>query len=148
MAQDAAELLTQSRAENASGFAASSSSPRAIALDLASLIAPYRRRGRFTLRIENLPQGARLTAGRNNGDRTWSLALDELDELFYVPPEGLADDHVLGLRLIAREEGNASTLALIELPMRAGQFVPSPPLAFGHKPPEPPRTDMLQGETL
>jgi len=148
MAQDAAELLRQSRAENASGLAASSSSPRAIALDLASLIAPYRRRGRFTLRIENLPQGARLTAGRNNGDRTWSLALDELDELFYVPPESLADDHILALRLIAREEGNASTLALIELPMRAGQFVPSPPPAFGHKPPEPPRTDMPQGDTL
>jgi hypothetical protein len=148
MAQDAAELLTQSRAENASGLATSSSSARAVALDLASLITPYRRHGRFTLRIENLPQGARLTAGRNNGDRTWSLALDELDELFYVPPESLADDHVLALRLIAREEGNASTLALIELPMRAGQFVSSAPPAFGHKPPEPPRADMLQGETL
>jgi hypothetical protein len=148
MAQDAATLLTQSRAEKTSGLAASSSSPRAIALDLASLIAPYRRQGHFTLRIENLPQGARLTAGRNNGDRTWSLALDELVDLFYVPPESLVDDHALALRLIAREEGNASTLALIELPMRAGQFVPSPPPAFGHKPPEPPRTDMLQGDTL
>jgi|GEM_PF-5638691 len=148
MAQDAAELLRQSRAEKASGLAASSSSLRAVALDLASLIAPYRRRGRFTLRIENLPQGARLTAGRNNGDRTWSLALDELDELFYVPPESLADDHVLALRLIAREEGNASTLALIELPMRAGQFAPSPPPAFGHKPPETPHPDAPHADTL
>ena len=92
MAQDVAELLRQSRAEKASGPAASSSSSRAVALDLASLIAPYRRQGRFTLRIENLPQGARLTAGRNNGDRTWSLALDELDGLSYFPPaEEVAD---------------------------------------------------------
>jgi hypothetical protein len=151
MAQGAAELLRQSRAEKASGLAASSSSPRAVALDLASLIAPYRRHGRFTLRIENLAQGARLTAGRNNGDRTWSLALDELDELFYVPPESLADDHALALRLIAREEGNASTLALIELPIRAGRFVPLPPPAFGHKRsetlhPEAPHADTLKQE--
>lgn len=147
MAQGAAELLRQSRAEKTSGLAASSSSSRAVALDLASLIAPYRRHGRFTLRVENLPQGARLTAGRNNGDRTWSLALDELEELFYVRSESLADDHVLALRLIAREEGNASTLALIELPMRAGRFVPSPPPAFGHtQHPEAPHTDTLEQE--
>src|SRR5579872_4581386 len=143
MAQSAAELLTQQRA-SASG----TTSGRAIALELGSLIAPYRRRGRFTLRIENLPQGARLTAGRNNGDRTWSLALDELDELFYVPPESMTDDHVLALRLVAREEGNASTLALIELPLRAGNLVTPEPPVFGHRQPEAPRaqTDTLQQE--
>jgi hypothetical protein len=141
MAQGSAELLTQMHKE-----AGRASEQRAVALDLAPLIAPYRRRGRFTLRIENLPQGARLTAGRNNGDRTWSLALDELDELFYVPPENLADDHVLALRLVAREEGNASTLALIELPLRAGLFTPLPPPAFGHKHPEAPRADTLKQE--
>src|SRR3984957_17131699 len=148
MAQDAAELLTQSRAEKTSAFSAPSSSARAIALELASLIAPYRRQGHFTLRIENLPQGARLTAGRNNGDRTWSLALDELDELFYVPPESLADDHILALRLIAREEGNASTLALIELPMRAGQFAALPPPAFGHRKPETSQPEAPHADTL
>jgi hypothetical protein len=148
MAQDAAELLTQSRAEKAFGPAASSSSSRAVALDLASLIAPYRRHARFTLRIENLPQGARLTAGRNNGDRTWSLALDELDELFYVSPESVVDHHVLALRLIAREEGNASTVALIELPMRAGQFVPLPAPAFGHRQPGIPQRETRHADTL
>jgi hypothetical protein len=148
MALDAAELLTQSRAEKTSVLSPSSSSARAIALDLTSLLAPYRRQGRFTLRIENLPQGARLTAGRNNGDRTWSLALDELDELFYVPPESLADDHILALRLIAREEGNASTLALIELPMRAGQCVPLPQPAFGHRKPEARHPEAPHADTL
>lgn len=136
MAQGAAELLTQSRAGAAKSSGSAAPIPQAIALDLAPLIAPYRRRGRFTLRIENLPQGARLTAGRNNGDRTWSLASDELEELFYVPPESLAEDHVLTLRLISREEGNASTLALIELPIHAGQCVPLPPPSFGQRQPE------------
>ena len=136
----AAELLIQSRAGAAQG-----SSSRAIALDLAPLIAPYRRGGRFTLRIENLPQGGRLTAGRNNGDRTWSLALDELDELFYVPPESMADNHTLALRLVAREEGNASTLALIELPVRAGNRAATPPPVFGHRHPEAPQA---QADTL
>lgn len=146
MAQGAAELLTQSQAAKAS--APAPPFPRGIALDLAPLIAPYRRRGRFTLRIENLPQGARLTAGRNNGDRTWSLASDELDELFYVPPESLADDHVLALRLVSREEGNASTLALIELPIRAGQCVPLPPPSFGHKQPAMPDSKPMQSEVI
>lgn len=141
MAQGAAELLTHMHKE-----AGRASGSRAIALDLALLIAPYRRRARFTLRIENLPQGARLTAGRNNGDRTWSLALDELDELFYLPPESLADDHFLALRLVAKEEGNASTLALIELPIHAGQFTPLPPPAFGHTQAEAPHADTLKQE--
>ncbi|HKD48944.1 MAG TPA: SH3 domain-containing protein [Rhizomicrobium sp.] len=140
MAQHATQLHKQASL-------VASTPARPIALDLASLVSPYRRRGRFTLRIENLPQGARLTAGRNNGDRTWSLALDELDELFYSPPEGFNDDHVLVLRLIAKEEGNASTLALIELPVRSGE------LAILQQPPQPkipeaPRAEASHGETL
>jgi hypothetical protein len=42
---------------------------------------------RITLRVEGLPQLARLSAGQNNGDRTWSLSLDELEGLLYFPPD-------------------------------------------------------------
>lgn len=115
MAQQAVELHTKPSL-------VSSAPAGAVALGLAALVSAYRRRGRFTLRIENLPQGSRLTAGRNNGDRSWSLALDELDELFYVPPESVTGDHVLMLRLISKEEGNASTLALIDLPISGGRL--------------------------
>ena len=144
MAQRAAELHTHPSLM-------SSTPARAIGLDLAPLISPYRRRGRFTLRIENLPQGARFTAGRNNGDRTWSLALDELDELFYVPPDSLVEDHALALRLIAKEEGNASTLALIELPIRAGALAvlsPSSPPVSVMATATAPRPDTSHGEAL
>src|SRR5579872_6304799 len=86
-----------------------------VALDLRPLILPYRDRGRLTLRIEKLPQSARLSAGQNNGDRTWSLAQDELEGLCYFPPPGFDEEHALALRLIARDEIGASTIALLEI---------------------------------
>ena len=88
--------------------------PPAVPLDLKPLISPYRRYGRFTLRIENLPQSARLSAGQNNGDRTWSLALDELDDLFYFPPAGIDNEHTLAIRVITKDDTGASTIALID----------------------------------
>lgn len=89
-----------------------------IPLNLKSIIAPYRDRGRFTIRLEHLPQSARLSAGTNNGDRTWSLALDELEDLAYFAPAG-AGAHVLGVRLIMKDDDGAHTLALIDLDVDA-----------------------------
>ena len=91
--------------------------PRAIALELVALVAPHRGQRRLTIRVENLPQAARLSAGQNNGDGTWSLALDELDELLYFPPESAADEHTLAVRLIAKDETGASTIALLDCPV-------------------------------
>lgn len=88
--------------------------PRAVPLELKALISPYRKHGRFTLRIENLPQSARLSAGQNNGDHTWSLALDELDDLLYFPPAGVDKEHAIAIRVITRDETGASTIALID----------------------------------
>lgn len=89
-----------------------------IPLNLKSIIAPYRDRGRFTIRLEHLPQLARLSAGTNNGDRTWSLALDELEDLAYFPPAGVGA-HTLGVRLIVKDDDGAHTLALIDLDVDA-----------------------------
>ena len=98
-----------------SARAAGETPARAMILDLKPLIAPYRERGRLTIRIENLPQSARLSAGQNNGDRTWSLAQDELEELSYFPPPGIDEDHALTVRLIAKDETGASTIAVLEV---------------------------------
>ncbi len=134
MAQGASQLLQDSHAAVGRGATLS------IPLDLAPLISPYRRHGRFTLRIENLPQGARLSAGRNNGDHTWSLALDELDELSYFPPG--EEDHTLAIRLVAKDDSGATTLALIELAVTAGQA-----RACGENPaPEAPQGERLRQE--
>src|ERR1700690_2522820 len=62
---------------------------RTLPLSLAPLLTPYRRHGRLSLRVERVPQLARLSGGRNNGDGTWSLASDELEGLNYLVPEDL-----------------------------------------------------------
>ena len=134
MTQGASKLLQDSHAPVGRGGAPS------IPLDLAPLISPYRQRGRFTLRIENLPQGARLSTGRNNGDRTWSLALDELDDLSYFPPG--EEDHTLAIRLIAKDDSGATTLALIELAVAAGQAR----ARAENPPPEAPQGERLRQE--
>ena len=96
----------------------SAAATRAIPVNLMPLIAAYRKRGRFMLRIENLPQGARFSGGQNNGDGSWSLALDELDELVYFAPKNNAgSDHTLSIRLVAKDETEAFTLALIDFPI-------------------------------
>ena len=87
---------------------------RALPLELKDLVSPYRKHGRFTVRLEKLPQAARLSAGQNNGDHTWSLALDELEDLLYFPPPGLDHGHEVAIRIIVKDERGASAIALFD----------------------------------
>ncbi len=96
-----------------------------IALDLAPLIAPYRKHGRLSLRVERLPNRARLSRGHNNGDRSWSLMSDELDELAYLPPGGALESCTLAIRIVSMDGG---TLALIDYPI-APDGAPPPLIA-------------------
>ncbi|MBV9992758.1 MAG: SH3 domain-containing protein [Alphaproteobacteria bacterium] len=101
--------------------------PRPVALDLAPLIAPYRKHGRLSLRVERLPPRGRLTRGHNNGDRSWSLMSDELDGLAYLPPKGAAEFCTLGIRIVSLDGGDGGTLALIDYPVSStGTAVPPP----------------------
>jgi len=112
------ETAEEIAAMPARASADSAAATRAIPVNLMPLIQAYRKRGRFMMRIENLPQHARFSAGQNNGDGSWSLALDELDELVYfVPKNASGGDHALSIRLIAKEDGEAFTLALIDFPI-------------------------------
>ena len=112
------ETAEEIAAMPARASADSAAATRAIPVNLMPLISAYRRRGRFMLRIENLPQAARFSAGQNNGDGSWSLALDELDELVYfVPKNATSGDHTLSIRLVAKDDTEAFTLALIDFPI-------------------------------
>ena len=93
-----------------------------IPLDLVSVVAPYKRYRGLSLRVEHLAHGARLTHGRNNGDRSWSVAPDELDGLEYLPPNDSYESHTLAVRIISLDGGDGETLAVIDLPIvgRAG----------------------------
>lgn len=93
---------------------------QAIPLDLSELLAPYKRRGRLTLRIERMPVLSRLSRGRNNGDNSWSLGLDELEDLEFLAPEGANETYMLAVRIIACGAGDASTLALLDFPVICG----------------------------
>lgn len=87
---------------------------RAVPLDLAPLIAPYRRQGRLSLRVERLPPRARLSRGHNNGDRSWSLMSDELDGLLFLPPDGASQTCTLAVRIVSLDGGGGATLALLD----------------------------------
>ncbi|MBV9063162.1 MAG: hypothetical protein JOY77_09585, partial [Alphaproteobacteria bacterium] len=89
-----------------------------VPLDLLSLVAPYRRYRGLSIRVERLAHGARLSQGRNNGDRSWSLAPDELDGLEYLPPSSY-DAHTLSVRIISLEGGDGETMAVVDVPIAA-----------------------------
>jgi hypothetical protein len=68
-------------------------------------------------------QRARLSRGRNNGDGSWSLASDELDDLEYLSPEGIADAQSLSVRIIGLDQ-DGTTLAIVEVPIQPGAKSP------------------------
>jgi uncharacterized protein YgiM (DUF1202 family)/predicted pyridoxine 5'-phosphate oxidase superfamily flavin-nucleotide-binding protein len=96
---------------------------RAIPLALAPLLQPYRKHGRLSLRVEHMLQLARLSRGRNNGDGSWSLATDELDDLEYLAPEGGGEAQSLSIRVIGLDQ-EASTLAILDVPLTPGSAQP------------------------
>jgi hypothetical protein len=110
--------------------------PRAIALDLGPLIAPYRKHGRLSLRVERLPPRGRLNRGQNNGDRSWSLRSDELDGVAYLPPKGGSESCVLVIRIVSLNGDDGGTLALLDYPIAPGEAA-VPPAA----PPPAPRRE-------
>jgi len=109
--QESAKSLTRAKAVHT----AAAHTP-AIPLDIASLLGPYRRHGRLALRIEQMPQTSRMSRGRNNGDRSWSIAEHELNDLSYHLPEGAIDDHALMVRVVGLDQDGA-TLAVLSLPI-------------------------------
>lgn len=59
-----------------------------IRLDLHPALAVLGYYDGVYLVINDLPVGARLSAGRSNTNGTWSLLPDELEDLMIIPPEG------------------------------------------------------------
>ncbi|HWC64379.1 MAG TPA: hypothetical protein VG501_12195, partial [Rhizomicrobium sp.] len=90
---------------------------RAVPLDLLPLIKPLKRAGRLVLRIERMPQRAKLSAGQRNSDNSWSLASDELEGLNYLVPSNLVAEHELTIRVMRFDDGAASTLKVAQFPI-------------------------------
>jgi hypothetical protein len=89
--------------------------PPPIALDLAAAVpAGGRDDGQIVIKVEGMVQGAVLSAGRNNGNRTWSLATDQIAGLEYTLVHGPLIPHTLQVRVLAVAEDQATTLMLLE----------------------------------
>ena len=68
--------------------------------------------------VEGVPAGARLSAGRFNGDDTWSLAPGELDGLMVILPITRTEPFPLSVRILTPDPGGydyASTTARFEI---------------------------------
>jgi hypothetical protein len=109
----AAERLAESLGVDAP---AQSGDVKAVPLRITPLIAPHRAKGLYTIRLERVPQLARLTRGRNNGNGSWSLTPEEADGVEYIGPDSALDRPALALRLLDNEGG---TIAMLELPLDA-----------------------------
>ena len=92
-----------------------SGEPRAIPIDLLPLLAPHKKHGKLSLRVERLPQQTRLSAGTRNNDGSWSLTRDELEDLEYIVPEGVEGAKSLSVRVVSLTAG--STLAVLDYPI-------------------------------
>jgi len=93
-----------------------------IPLDIGPLLSPYLQEGQLSIRIERLPPRSRLSKGRNNGDATFSLKPDDLDDLFFLPAEKSdGSDVTLAIRIVKLDSDSATTLALIDLPVSSAR---------------------------
>ena len=95
-----------------------------IPLDLDPAIPERRNSQRVAIKIEGLLSGARLSRGQNNGDHTWSLNLDELENLFYMPAEPAFEPHTLAVRVLDFDDGFANTLDLFDLEITPVETLP------------------------
>lgn len=81
---------------------------------------------RFSLKVEGMMSGARLSGGQTTGDTAWSLSLDDLDGLLYLPPSADFAAHSVQVRLIGYEDDFASTVSLTDYTIEPTDGVPVP----------------------
>jgi hypothetical protein len=96
---------------------------RSVAIDLHE---PLRRLGAIDgiyIVVEDVPAGVRLSAGRFNGDSTWSLGPGEIDGLRAVLPARLTEPFVLSARILTPDPCGyeyASTTARVDIAVDPG----------------------------
>ena len=72
-----------------------------------------------TLTISNMPRGSSLSEGIDNGDGSWTVQVDAVDNLFYTPPSGSTDAVKLGF---TAEASDTQTLINENFDAGAGDF--------------------------
>ena len=91
---------------------ASGDEDAAIALDIAPELTDTDGSESLTITVSNMPQGATLNAGVDNGDGTWTLTPAQLDGLAVTPPEDFSGEFDLTVSATSAEaDGDTSTVA-------------------------------------
>ena len=89
-----------------------------VRLDILSRLHDIDLMSDLSIIIEGVPEGAQLSAGRNNWDKTWSLRPIHLANLRFTPPESGEDEYTLTVRVLSIDTdgyGTASTQALFDI---------------------------------
>ncbi|WP_120009542.1 hypothetical protein [Teichococcus vastitatis] len=79
-----------------------------VRLDLAAALADTDGSEVLSVVLQGLPTGARLSAGLNNGDGSWTLTAAQLPGLTLMPPADWDGTMALTLLAYARETGNGA----------------------------------------
>lgn len=91
---------------------------RRIALELGSILAELGVVDGVYLVVEDVPHDVRLSAGRSNGNETWSIGPGELDKLHAVVPSARSAVFALRVRVLCPDPHGyeyASTVAHFEI---------------------------------
>lgn len=104
----------------------SAENPVAIPLKIVPELPKKHNFERFSLKVEGMMSGARLSRGQTTGDTAWSLSLDDLSDLLYLPPSAEFAPHSVQVRLIGYEDDFASTVSLTDYEIKSTDSVPVP----------------------
>ena len=114
---------------------------RSVPLRLAPLLGPYKGHGRVAIRVERLPHRTRLSTGQNNGDHSWSVLLDQLDDLCFQFPSDLQEAPILAIRVINRD---GATVAVLDYQVSLSDASPEA-VPQGGEPPGANAADTIRG---
>ena len=78
-------------------------------LDISATLADTDGSETVSITIDDLPGGAVLSAGTDNGDGTWTLSTDELTDLSVTVPTGTADFDLSVITTVTEEDGDTQT---------------------------------------
>lgn len=107
----------------------------AIALDIQAQLTDLDGSEELFVTVANIPAGAQLSAGTDNGDGTWSLGEDDLPGLTITPPNDFSGDFNLEISATSTEElsGDTSTVfANLEVSVDAVLDAPTIDVSYGN----------------
>ncbi len=103
----------------------------AIALDIRSSLIDSDGSETLSFVIAEVPGGAKLSAGRQNGDGTWSLSAADVAGLTITPPKDSNEDFSLAVTAVTTEaDGDTSTITLA-LPVKVTGVADTPVATVG-----------------